>query len=116
VGRGLEALSLTPAERLAVEEFTKEVRALLGSDLRRILLFGSRARGEGTADSDLDLALVVTAHGRTLRYQVSDLAYDIGLRHGVDLAPTVITQEALDDLRARERRFATDLDRDGVPL
>jgi predicted nucleotidyltransferase len=116
VPRASDVLSLTPAERLATDEFTTAVRALLGNDLHEIRLFGSRARGEGTPESDLDLALIVTAAGRARRYEVSDLAFDIGLRHSVLLAPTVITRERLDDLRARERRFAADLDREGVRL
>lgn len=86
-------------------EFVAGVRALLGADLHEIRLFGSRARGEGTPDSDVDLALIVTPTGRARRYEVSDLAYDIGLRHSVLLAPTVIMRETLDDLRRRERRL-----------
>ncbi len=49
---------LTPGERRLAAEFVTRVRALLGDGpIRRILVFGSRARGEGHADSDLDLAV-----------------------------------------------------------
>lgn len=109
-------LDLTPAERLAIDEFVTAARALLGADLHEIRLFGSRARGEGTPDSDVDLALIVTPNGRARRYEVSDLAFDIGLRHSILLAPTVMTRDRLDELRAAERRFAADLDREGVQL
>jgi predicted nucleotidyltransferase len=107
---------LTPAEQSAVGEFVAKARALLGDDLHEVRLFGSRARGEGTSESDVDLALIVTPKGRARRYEVYDLAYDIGLEHSVLLAPTVITREALDELRARERQFARDLDHEGVVL
>ncbi|MEM7204718.1 MAG: nucleotidyltransferase domain-containing protein [Planctomycetota bacterium] len=116
MGGPVPSLTLTPAEHLAVSEFVAATRVLLGDDLHEIRLFGSRARGEGTADSDLDLTVIVTPTGRSRRYEVSDCAYDIGLRHSVLLAPTVITRERLDELRARERRFAADLDREGIPL
>jgi predicted nucleotidyltransferase len=79
-------------------------------------LFGSRARGEGHEDSDLDVALIVTAPGRQRRGQVYDLAFDVMLAHGVDLAPLVIARERLDELRRRERLLALDLDREGIPL
>lgn len=107
---------LTPAERLATGEFLREVRALLGADLLEVRLFGSRARGEGGLGSDLDLALIVTAAGRARRYQVYDLAFDLQLRHGVEIAPTVIESSRLQELRTRQRRFASELDRDGIVL
>ena len=110
------ASRLTPAERAAVEELVAAARAALGEDLGAVRLFGSRARGEGTEDSDLDLALVVTPAGRRRRHEVYDLAFDIGLRHGVALAPLVVEEGLLAQMRQRERRLALDLDREGIPL
>jgi predicted nucleotidyltransferase len=107
---------LTPAESAAVSDFLNAVREILGDDLRAVRLFGSRARGEGTPDSDLDLALIVTPDGRARRHAVYDLAFDVGLRHGVQLAPTLMTEATLDMLRSRERMLAHELDRDGIPL
>jgi predicted nucleotidyltransferase len=107
---------LTPAEVLALEEFLQQARALLGPDLLEVRLFGSRARGGGGPDSDLDLALVVTSAGRARRYEVYDLAFDVQLRHGVDVAPLVIEQGRLQELRMSERRIARDIDREGIVL
>jgi len=53
---------------------------------------------------------VVSGDGRGRRHDVHDLAFDIGLRHGVVLAPLVIEDRVLADLLALE------IDRDGVPL
>lgn len=108
--------ALTPAEQAGVSELVAGARAILGDELREVRLFGSRARGEGTADSDVDLALVVTAEGRRRRRGVQDLAFDIGLRLGIALAPLIVEEGVLADLRQRERRLALDLDREGIPL
>jgi len=107
---------LTPAEVLAVQDFLDGARLLLGDDLLEVRLFGSRARGEGGPDSDLDLALIVTASGRARRHEVYDLAFDVRLRRGVDVAPLVIEKARIQELRARERRIARDLDREGIVL
>lgn len=109
-------LKLTSAERDAVDEFLRGVRSRLASDLEEARLFGSRARGEGNAASDVDLALVVTAAGRARRREVYDLAFDVGLKYGVQIAPLVIEREKLEELRKRERRLAADIDREGIPL
>jgi predicted nucleotidyltransferase len=107
---------LSPIEAAAIAELVGSARAVLGADLHEVRLYGSRARGEGDEESDLDLAFIVTPRGRARRREIYDLAYDIGLRLGVDLAPMLIERERLDTLRARERLFAAELDRDGVVL
>ncbi len=107
---------LSPLETAAIAEFVAAARALLGADLHEIRLFGSRARGEGDEESDVDLAFIVTTAGRARRREIYDLAYDIGLRTGIDLAPMLIERDRLATLRARERLFAAELDRDGVVL
>ncbi|HEY3359421.1 MAG TPA: nucleotidyltransferase domain-containing protein [Polyangia bacterium] len=115
VARPLPA-HLTPAERAAVVEFSESARRLLGAELLEARLFGSRARGDGDEDSDVDIALIVTAAGRARRYDVYDLAFDIQLRTGIDIAPSVIERARMEELRRRERLIATAIDQEGVPL
>jgi predicted nucleotidyltransferase len=91
-------------------------RSRLGAVLLEARLFGSRARGEGDEESDLDVAFIVQAGGRARRREVQDLAFDISLRTGIQLSPLVIEEPDLALLRARERLLAAELDRDGRPL
>jgi predicted nucleotidyltransferase len=46
-----------PAQDPVLQRFAASVRALYGARLDRILLFGSRARGDARADSDYDVAV-----------------------------------------------------------
>ena len=52
---------------------------------KRIILFGSQARGNATESSDLDLFIIQDSHtsNRTVRRQIEALLY--GRRFGVDL-------------------------------
>ena len=109
-------MHLSAAERAAIMAFRDGVRALLGQDLHEVMLFGSRARGEGHELSDVDLAVIVTPNGRARRRDVYDLAYDVGALHGVELAPLVLERSRLDELRRRERLLSSELDRDGIRL
>lgn len=40
--------------------FKQELAALYGARLKRVLLYGSRARGDHTAESDYDILVVLT--------------------------------------------------------
>jgi len=41
-----------------IQEFKIEIRKFVGSNLKRILLFGSYARGDAVEGSDIDLLLI----------------------------------------------------------
>ena len=92
------------------------VRELVAKDLKWARLFGSRARGEGHEYSDVDIALVVAPPWRARRYEIYDLAYDIGLEHRVTLAPMVIDEARFQELKDRERLIVQEIERDGIPV
>ena len=54
----------------------------LGDNLERIILFGSRARGDAHKDSDYDVLLLVKKRSRELENQVNDIAYEMLDRFG----------------------------------
>jgi predicted nucleotidyltransferase len=80
-----------------------------GSDdrLLGLKLFGSRARGEGRDDSDLDVLVDVRDVTTDERGAILDLAHDLGLEADLVLSPLV--------LRARVTP-RPDILRDAVPL
>lgn len=110
------ASPLSDSEETAIRRFMVDVRTMLGPDLKEACIFGSRARGEGNEQSDLDLALIVSAEGRARRDALYDLAFDVGLAHGVQLAPLVLEEGRFRELMRRERRIALDIAREGIPV
>jgi len=108
--------ALTNVERAALSEFVDRLRGMPGLPLKEVRLFGSRARGEGHESSDLDVAVLLASDWQRHRHRVYDLAFDIGLAHGVELAPLVLDESRLAELRSRELRIAAVLDTEGIPL
>jgi predicted nucleotidyltransferase len=58
-------------------EYSEKVRSALGSRVRDIILFGSRARGDNTEWSDYDMLLVVDKKDKALRNVVTDIEVGI---------------------------------------
>jgi predicted nucleotidyltransferase len=108
--------TLSASETTAIREFIARARDLLGANLRSVRLFGSRARGEGHERSDLDIAVLVSPEGRARRHALYDLAFDVGLAHGVELAPLVLEERRFQELKDRERLIARDIEIEGIPL
>ena len=48
-----------PVLKSALDQLDRELRAKLGREYVRLVLFGSRARGDHQADSDADVAVVL---------------------------------------------------------
>jgi predicted nucleotidyltransferase len=109
---------LTPLEREAVGRYVRALGERLGARLARAILFGSRARGEGHEESDLDVAVVVRGPEREVYRQVYDSAAEITMDYdfGVRLAPLLLSEETLEDLRDRELAIAGAILEEGVPL
>jgi len=85
--RPLEHLS--PTERKAILEFVQLLKEQFNGRIRSALLFGSKARGEGSPDSDLDVLVVVDSDDWRVHKQIRHLAADICLKYGLNLSPRV---------------------------
>ena len=104
------------SEKAALEELAAWLRDRFADRLCQLALFGSRARGEGSEESDVDVLVVVrgltSAEGR----EIARFRGDLLTRHGVLVSPFAVSDEHMAELRSRERRIAREIDRDAVPL
>jgi len=73
---------MNKTHRLALEEFTNKTKALLKNNLVDILLYGSVARGEEKARSDIDIIVVVKRNVFKTQMQLAAIAFDILLQTG----------------------------------
>ena len=61
--------------------------------LSRLVLFGSRARGDADPDSDLDVLVILnTPVGREVEDYVTDCAWEVGLVHGIVVVPVTVSR------------------------
>ncbi|MBV5339040.1 MAG: nucleotidyltransferase domain-containing protein [Deltaproteobacteria bacterium] len=60
-----------------------------------VRVFGSRARGDATADSDLDVFVVVEDATRDIEKYVSDCAWEAGFEQDVVVVPVVLSQNKI---------------------
>jgi len=81
-------------DRQMALELKRRVAALV--PIVQFCVFGSRARGEATVGSDLDVFLVVNNVDALLRERISDAAWEIGFENDVVVSTFVATPAQLE--------------------
>jgi predicted nucleotidyltransferase len=116
----LAPASLTDPERRVVERVVERLSEELGSNLRAIWLFGSRARGEPPhSESDIDLMVLVEEGHSQVGRMATELAYEIAPTEGVGPAWfsfSLGTPEWLRGRREIRSFFIAEVDRDKLVL
>ena len=79
-------------------------------------VFGSRARGDATAGSDLDIFLVVDHIDANLREQISEVAWEVGFENDVVLSTFVVTLEQLEHGPVGVSPIIRQIEKEGVRL
>jgi len=106
------------SERRASEQLTETIRSLLvpPAGVDRLVIFGSAARREQEAGSDLDL-LVVVAAGRQregVEGRLEELRTHLSEKYGTRLRPLLYTRSEY--RRKRETPLVRNIERDGIAL
>ena len=107
-------MDLRPTETRALHELRDWLRERFGLRFREMALFGSRARGEGNEDSDLDVLVVIDdltyPEGRGIAEQCGDFL----TRDDLIVSTFSLSTERWRELHDRERLIAREIDRDGL--
>jgi predicted nucleotidyltransferase len=66
-----------------IKKILKELKEKISEkyDINEMRLFGSSARGDRRADSDIDVFITLTKVNRQIEEDLFDIAYDLELKH-----------------------------------
>ena len=104
--------------KLAVSQFFRELKRMLGERLVRVVLYGSYARGTYHDNSDVDIMILTDLSFEEIeeyRDRISDIAYDIELDTGIMLSPVIKNIEKYNS-RISFVPFYKNVEREGVVL
>ena len=99
--------------RQIIDEFVQRAQSLYGDRLKRIVVYGSCARNEATAESDIDLAVVLAGEvvpGKEIDRMI-DIITDLNLEHSVLLSVYPVSEE---DYLHRNSPLLINIRREGI--
>lgn len=81
-------------EQMVLGELVEGILSILEAQVIRIVLYGSVARGTNTAESDVDIALLLNGNlSRETEDKLSDLIVDLNLKYDIVLSVIDIDYE-----------------------
>ena len=96
-------------------EFRESIAELYGTRLKKVILYGSWARGQGTDDSDIDLAVVLGGAVDPCEEidRMADIFTDLNLEHNVLIAVYPVSESNFDQT---ESPFLMNVRREGMTI
>ena len=76
--------------------FSQGVKAILGKNLTKVILYGSYARGDYNENSDVDIMILTTltdSEIEKVETKIFDLAFDYEMEYGIEISVVVKNEE-----------------------
>ena len=101
-----------------IEKYIMEIREIYGTHLKRIILYGSYARGDFKADSDVDIMILLDMSDLELKkysQRLSYMTYDFNLDNDIDIKPIAKSENHFNKWIVNYAFYAN-IQREGVVL
>ena len=107
--------NLTKKEKQAVKELVDELKKLYGDNLSCVILYGSKARGDATEDSDIDILVVLKniQNFSLERKKVKEISWRLSYKY--DLLLSIIIRSEQEYMR-KDTPLLMNIEKEGIVL
>jgi predicted nucleotidyltransferase len=108
--------ALTDTERQALDALVQRLYTRYHSQIQSVVLFGSKARGDASPDSDIDVLVVLTNDDPDLRSSVHRLAARVSLEYDLLISVRAVGRSHWKRLSRYRFPIYQAIQSEGIPL
>ena len=109
-------LVLAPREIQAVGRLLSCLKQTYGEQIQQAILFGSKARGEATHDSDIDVLLLVENENWKLKDEIIVIVADVNLEYDLQIDLRIIGIARWKYMAEIQAGLYRNISQDAIPL
>lgn len=99
-----------------LKKFADYINQVCPDMVDRVILYGSRARGDHQLDSDVDVLILVKDKKKVNRDKIYDFVIDAELEHGIDISVNIYETAQFEKLVLNKAPFAANVTREGETI
>lgn len=108
--------TLTKKENQALQEFKQQLTKKIGANLDKLMLFGSKARGDSKKASDIDILVVLKDYTSDDVDFIYDQVTQIAITHGIYLSTKILTLKEYQRFLQLPTPFMTNIKKDALSI
>ncbi len=109
-------LTLHPEEQIWLDEYRQAPKKRHPGVVLRMVIYGSKARGDAHEDSDLDVLIIVRNEAGLLKRTLRHIGYDLAATSYAVPSILACTQDEWQQRKERGYPFQNAVERDGVSV
>lgn len=110
----MKSINLKQNEKDAVAELKNELQKRF--NILNFCIFGSKARGDASPESDIDIMIEVEDYTHEVESKIDDIVYEINIAHDCFISATIFGKEELTEGPLGESPLYKVIEREGVKV
>ena len=108
--------SLNRNKQKVIEEFKAKIIDDFPDKITKVIIFGSKARGQATEDSDIDILVIIKSKDWRMMDAIREIGYELDEDIDYKLSIIVLPDKHVQYLRENNFKFIESIDKDGITI
>lgn len=109
-------MKLTVREKKAIEKFTQALKDKFPDEISKVIIFGSKARGNSRKRSDIDILVIIAQDDWRIGDKIREVGYESDESIDYKFSIQVIPESHIKYLEDHDFQFARNIEKDGVVI